>query len=250
MNGTEFTFTFSPTSSLRFTPSSSQDGSAGSASPDSQQSAAASPTPRASPSTSDLFQNLNISSISTYADQHNATPGPRPKHVKASRRSPLPRGLRSAPASYKTGLNGKGLFSAYREPVAQSTSPGYGTERPLTPATRVEEDENLLDGGPPTRTSVHVEDDAYNFRQEPLPPAPIYNCRLQDGLKDVKNQLGDLANTMRLSELVRDPNTSLHTLYEETKKASEFKYPETRTVGFIGDSGVGMLSFIAWLSKI
>lgn len=147
-------------------------------------------------------------------------------------------------------LQGGGLFSAYREPVAEPTSSGGGTERPIPPATGAEEEENGIDGSPSSRMSDHVEADTYNFRQEPLPPAPVYNYRLQDGLKDVKNQLGDLANTMCLSGLVRDSNTSLHTLYEETKKASEFKCPETRTVGFIGDSGVGTLSFRPWVRKI
>lgn len=91
---------------------------------------------------------------------------------------------------------------------------------------------------------MEVDDRTDTPHDEPLPPAPIYNSQLQDGLSEVKSLLAGIANTMRLSELTDDPNTSLHKLYNETKKASEFKYPETRTVGLIGDSGVGVLPFL------
>lgn len=91
------------------------------------------------------------------------------------------------------------------------------------------------------RTSMEVDDRADTPHQEPLPSAPIYNSQLQEGLSEVKSLLAEIAHTMRLSGLTGDPKTSLHKLYVETKKASRFRYPETRTVGFIGDSGVGVL---------
>jgi hypothetical protein len=45
---------------------------------------------------------------------------------------------------------------------------------------------------------------------------------------------------MGISRLSEQPTSDLHALYRDTKKMSTFKYPDTRTVGFIGDSGVGM----------
>lgn len=78
-----------------------------------------------------------------------------------------------------------------------------------------------------------------NIRDENLPRAPIFDNRLQDGLKEVKRHLASLANTMHLSELTQDQSTSIYTLYKQTEKMSKFAYPETRIVGFIGDSGVG-----------
>ncbi|OQD91133.1 hypothetical protein PENANT_c001G02645 [Penicillium antarcticum] len=83
-----------------------------------------------------------------------------------------------------------------------------------------------------------------DIRDETLPRAPIYNTRLQDGLKAVKRYLASLASTMSLSELTQDQSTSLHTLYKRTEEMSKFQYPVTRTVGFIGDSGVGKSSLI------
>jgi hypothetical protein len=79
------------------------------------------------------------------------------------------------------------------------------------------------------------------IREEPLPGAPVYNRRLQDGLKEVKRELAVLAETMGLSELNQNHFSDLHALYEQTKRMSMFEYPDTRTVGFIGDSGVGMV---------
>ncbi|PLN80725.1 hypothetical protein BDW42DRAFT_170368 [Aspergillus taichungensis] len=91
---------------------------------------------------------------------------------------------------------------------------------------------------------MEVDDQTDAPHHEPLSSAPIYNSQLQNGLGEVKNLLGEIANTMCLSGLTDDPNTSLHKLHNETKKASEFRYPETRTVGLIGDSGVGKSSVI------
>ncbi|KAF4771133.1 hypothetical protein HAV15_012667 [Penicillium sp. str.  len=104
-------------------------------------------------------------------------------------------------------------------------------------------------GSTPAVTSSHENEDenetiSNDIRDETLPPAPIYNNRLQDGLKAVKGHLASLASAMRLSELTQDQSTSLYTLYKHTEKMSRFQYPVTRTVGFIGDSGVGKSSLI------
>jgi hypothetical protein len=100
--------------------------------------------------------------------------------------------------------------------------------------------DNASEAGTSQDDSGETEIISNDIRDETLPPAPIYNGRLQDGLKDVKHHLASLASTMHVSELTQDQSTSLHTLWKRTEKMSKFEYPETRTVGFIGDSGVGM----------
>jgi hypothetical protein len=97
-------------------------------------------------------------------------------------------------------------------------------------------------------TSSHENEDekemiSIDIRDETLPSAPIYNNRLQDGLKAIKRHLASLAGVMRLSEMAHDQSTRLYTLYKRTEKMSRFQYPVTCTVGFIGDSGVGMKTF-------
>jgi hypothetical protein len=86
------------------------------------------------------------------------------------------------------------------------------------------------------------EDYLYNVRQEELPQVPIYDIRLQNALRNVRGQLADLAQVMNRRELAQDPTTAFHGLYKQTLEASRFAYPATRTVGFIGDSGMGKLS--------
>ncbi|KAI2993530.1 hypothetical protein CBS147346_10936 [Aspergillus niger] len=49
---------------------------------------------------------------------------------------------------------------------------------------------------------------------------------------------------MGCNALAHDNTTDLSKLYEKTLEASRFAYPATRTVGFIGDSGVGKSSLI------
>lgn len=86
------------------------------------------------------------------------------------------------------------------------------------------------------------------IREESLPAAPIYDSRLQHGLKEVKRELSILADKMALSELNQDHSSGLHALCNRTKEMSMFDYPVTRTVGFIGESGVGTYRFQSFVS--
>lgn len=82
----------------------------------------------------------------------------------------------------------------------------------------------------------------YNVQDEELPPERIYNNQLQDALKGVKAQLTRLTDTMRGSEPVQnnEHSSGLFALYQEAEGLSHFEFPETRVVGFIGDTGVGL----------
>ncbi|KAL5050864.1 hypothetical protein BDW71DRAFT_107560 [Aspergillus fruticulosus] len=87
-------------------------------------------------------------------------------------------------------------------------------------------------------------DHIYNVREEELPRAPIYDIRLQNALRNVRGHISDLAQFMGERELAQDPTSGIHDLYEQLLRASRFAYPMTRTVGFIGDSGMGKSSVI------
>lgn len=240
------TFSTASESGGILTPTSSQDGSGSEIGlPIRQASSVLRTLPIAQPPIS-LFQNLQpdqTSSIttprrsspnsrlspgrspSTYADQHNASPSPRP------RRSTGENGSRSL----STSQVGRGLSSLSLQYVAASVH----TEDVQVPGTFP-----TGSGSTSAVTSSHEDEDenemiSNDIRDETLPPAPIYNNRLQDGLKAVKGHLASLASAMRLSELTQDQSTSLYTLYKRTEKMTRFQYPVTRTVGLIGDSGVG-----------
>ncbi|KAJ5567903.1 hypothetical protein N7450_010389 [Penicillium hetheringtonii] len=238
----EFNFSFSSPSEVVFTPSSSSRGN------NREGSSLSSQTPR----TISLFQNLSLSdsqdsmlspqarssntwltpgsSPATYAQQHNASPSPSPRPVPVH----LSHGDRQAERS-------RSIFS--NSTRATPRIPGAFPESSIGEETR-----------PSERHAAESEDDSDNtqwsdieemhdakisdIREEELPPAPVYKSRLQDGLKDVKRELGVLADMMGISPLSEKQSSDLYALYRDTKEMSMFKYPDTRTVGFIGDSGV------------
>ncbi|KNG83860.1 hypothetical protein ANOM_007635 [Aspergillus nomiae NRRL 13137] len=114
------------------------------------------------------------------------------------------------------------------------------------------EDSHLNDDGPLSDDSdqlseIENEDDAtdsdnsslYNVRRERLPRAPIYNADLQEILRGIKSQLSALQNDIDRFPLSRDRDSELFQLREKVRMLNELECPETRTVGFIGNSGVG-----------
>ncbi|CAI7614861.1 unnamed protein product [Penicillium glandicola] len=261
----EFTFSASPLSTVVFTPSSSSLDSSNEA------NSASSPSPGP---TLLRFQGLSLndstdsmttprtrsptawlspgSSPSTYAQQHNATPSPRRNLVPRSRGSRNSGGNRSI---FSSTTQASSYFDA-RERRTESILSDNGTSRINIPGlfpAQSSHGESHASGDAPERAdgsesdsdiSEVTENIASDIREEPLPAAPVYNRRFQAGLKEVKEELSSLAAMMGLSELKQDQSTDLHSLYERTKKMSMFEYPVTRTVGFIGDSGVGKSSLI------
>lgn len=168
---------------------------------------------------------------STYADQHNASPSPTPPRVPTSRISQS-QGRQSSIDSNST------VFTDAREYRVESLASETRTGNIHVPGAYPES----LYGS--DRSVPHVPRESRNgnqntIREESLPKVPIYDSRLQTQLKEVKGKLASLATSIRSSALVHDQTSSLYAHYQKVQKASEFAYPESRTVGFIGDSGVG-----------
>jgi hypothetical protein len=237
-----------------FTPTSSQDGSQAESSRNYHRSSStgAQVTPTKLSSPRQNMQSLGHSESSTplyipstYASLHTATPSPRRIIVPVSRKKDSSSG---SPTASTTFVDRDDFGNSRKEVPPLSSSPlGGGSTRdtsetpPKTPEIEADESES--------ERSSDADDELYDVRQESLPSAPIYDQRLQTGLKDVKSHLADLVHAMGASGLAHDPNSSLHKLRSDTKKISEFQYPERRTVGFIGDSGVGMLRISLFTSE-
>ncbi|PYH87881.1 hypothetical protein BO71DRAFT_424076 [Aspergillus ellipticus CBS 707.79] len=221
----EFTFSCSPSSAGRLTPTSSVDDTESIDPGLSQRSVTL--------TTQNLFQNLRLSESAPPANDTGPKVTPTSAH-----------------ATYRN------LFNATPSPATPRTS----TQRPRSPTSPLghvnsnfqnlniddseneesddNSDSNSLQSSD-SESETDEENDQYNIRQEELPKAPIYDLRLQSALRDVCNQLGSLAQLMgQRGDLIRDPESALHELHAQTLAASRFSYPETRTVGFIGDSGM------------
>jgi hypothetical protein len=89
-------------------------------------------------------------------------------------------------------------------------------------------------------------DDPKNAIEE-IPGHAIDDPRLQRGLSALKKSLYHLADTMARSKLAKDPSTKLHNYHKTVQGLSNFRYPETRTVGLIGNTGVGQFLHSALL---
>ncbi|KAJ5613921.1 hypothetical protein N7528_007575 [Penicillium herquei] len=166
-------------------------------------------------------------STSTYADQHNASPSPVPsrvahRRIHQTRQSSVSSGLSTVPDPQENPVE-----TMESEIHSDSTETSHTLERSLSVVSR----ESRI----PSRGAI---------REESLPDVPIYDARLQDQVKEVKSELASLATSIGSSALVHDKSSSLYAHYQKVKKASKFEYPEIRTVGFIGDSGVGKSSLI------
>ncbi|GFF64845.1 hypothetical protein IFM60648_01404 [Aspergillus lentulus] len=236
----EFTFSCSPSSAGRLTPISSVDDSL-----DHQVERRS-----LTPNTQSLFQNLRLSEAMRQpnnSSQTDPSSGPR-----------------------KSGLTPNSHHTTYRDLYNATPSPGGASStepsqrRPQTPSsplgsvsshsgdTAAEDSDrdNDPESDEESQQNNNSDDDdndedyLYNIRQEELPQVPIYDIRLQDALRNVRGELADLAQVMSRRELAQDPTTAFHELYKQTLEASRFAYPATRTVGFIGDSGMGKSSLI------
>lgn len=85
--------------------------------------------------------------------------------------------------------------------------------------------------------------------EEP-PTDRFYQPVFQTAFQRTKNLMADLSNVLASGELHQEQDSKMKKLYEEVLKLSAFQCPSTRTVGFVGDSGVGKSSLINSLLDI
>ncbi|KAL2829504.1 hypothetical protein BDW59DRAFT_142167 [Aspergillus cavernicola] len=230
----EFTFSYSPSSTGRLTPTSSIDDSVNHEI--NQRSI--------TPTTHSLFQNLHLSESPRHATSESESPPSNSQRVS---------GL--TPTSHQTTY--RDLYNATPipegAPATERQSRSQTPTSPLGAVTSHVQNLNLADSDSDSSPESWNDngddgdddnDHLYNVREEELPQAPIYDIRLQNSLRNVRGQLAGLAQCMSGRELVRNPRSTFYELYEQTLGASRFAYPTTRTVGFIGDSGMGKSSVI------
>lgn len=171
-------------------------------------------------------------STSTYADQHNASPSPASSRVATSRISQAPN--RQSPLD-----SGYTVFTdAPERPVTELAASETHTGNIQMPGMYPESVLHSVRGVSRAPEESHNRT-RQTIGQETLPSVPIYDSRLQAQLRHVKHKLSSLATSIGSSALVLNPSSNLHAHYQKVLKASNFEYPETRTVGFIGESGVG-----------
>lgn len=81
----------------------------------------------------------------------------------------------------------------------------------------------------------------YDVRDEEGPQDRFHDPALQQAIRDTKKCMLDLADVLGSSPLHADPDSAIQRFHREVRDAANFQCPSSRTVGFVGDSGVGTL---------
>lgn len=118
---------------------------------------------------------------------------------------------------------------------------------PLPSPSQLDLDGDRMNTGSENGSNTSSLDDV---PQGPLPQAPVYDSDLQAVLRDVKEHLASICSDMERCSLIADQESDLSKQFEQVRMASQLDCPETRTVGFIGDSGVGKSRLINSLLDI
>ncbi|KAK0375078.1 hypothetical protein CLIM01_07570 [Colletotrichum limetticola] len=111
-----------------------------------------------------------------------------------------------------------------------------------TPAFR----QNSLSPRPPRRSRGRSEAALvyHDVKDEELPESRFYDPAVQNAIKDAKALMTQLAGVLEDSPLHINPDSTIRRLYGQALDLSHFEGPSTRTVGFVGDSGVGKSSVL------
>lgn len=84
-----------------------------------------------------------------------------------------------------------------------------------------------------------------------LPPQErFHEPAFQQSLSSAKHLMANIVGVLASSSLHNEPDSTMQRLYQQAIDLSGFQYPSTRTVGLVGDSGVGKSSLINSLLDI
>ncbi|KAK7422489.1 hypothetical protein QQZ08_009479 [Neonectria magnoliae] len=78
----------------------------------------------------------------------------------------------------------------------------------------------------------------HDVKDEELPQDAFHSPSFQNALRNSKHLMLTTRDVLGSNALHNDPDSTMKRLYVEAGNLACFKYPSTRTVGFVGDSGV------------
>jgi hypothetical protein len=81
----------------------------------------------------------------------------------------------------------------------------------------------------------------HDVRDEETPQDGFHDPAFQQAFSDAKGLMSELVGVLGSSSLHIDPDTTMQRLHKEAGDLAHFQCPSSRTVGFVGDSGVGTL---------
>ncbi|KAM0324397.1 hypothetical protein ACHAQA_008179 [Verticillium albo-atrum] len=106
---------------------------------------------------------------------------------------------------------------------------------PLSPSP---EPRRRRSGSAVTQIKYVVED------EEPPMFQRFFETSFQDAFGQAKNLMLEVRDVLQSSSLHEEPDSIMQQLHAKSLKLASFRCPSTRTVGFVGDSGVGKSSLL------
>ncbi|KAK7964343.1 hypothetical protein PG988_011317 [Apiospora saccharicola] len=94
------------------------------------------------------------------------------------------------------------------------------------------------------RSSSKLNVEIYDVCDEKAPNDRFNEPTFQAAFRDARKVMFDLKDTLESGSLHTDPDSTMKRLHQEAKTLSTFHCPPSRTVGFVGDSGVGKSSLL------
>ncbi|KAM0427908.1 hypothetical protein ACHAPT_007367 [Fusarium lateritium] len=150
-------------------------------------------------------------------------------------------GLSSMRLSEPNGVSNLSDVAAAVDQVAQgsdsratSLTPAPDSSRSGTPRQRRRS----------LRSSAGVNNPPHDVLDEELPQDAFHSPEFQQAFQDAKQLMSTVESVLGSSALHSQPDSTMKRLFDEAGKLARFEYPSTRTVGFVGDSGVGKSSLL------
>jgi hypothetical protein len=133
-------------------------------------------------------------------------------------------GMSDVAAAIEGVARGSGSQAALLEP----TYAGIGDESSNQPFSR-------------RRSSSRTNIIPHDVRDEESPQDRFHQPAFQQAFGDAKRLMSELVDVLGSSSLHIDPDSTMQRLHRESGDLAHFQCPPSRTVGFVGDSGVGTL---------
>lgn len=91
------------------------------------------------------------------------------------------------------------------------------------------------------RSSSRMNTRVHNVQDEEPPQDRFHDPAFQQAFGEAKRIMSELSNVLGSNSLHIDPDSTMQRLHREAGDLAIFQCPSSRTVGFVGDSGVGTL---------
>ena len=199
------------------------------------------PIPSIEGSSSDPLHGENAAGGTTHSRTPSLSLSPPPADGAQVRNSSLSEGSRRDPASRGPtssieGRLGMSEVAAAIGGISMGSDSSGVLLRPDSPAV---ENSSSHRRASRRRSSSRTNTARHDVADEEPPHDRFHEPAFQQAFSDAKRLMSELTNVLSSSTIHNDPDSTMRRLHEETDGLGRFHCPSSRTVAFVGDSGVG-----------